>query len=165
MSVKNVIISADFIVSFIVSLGFVVLMPNEISNVFSLSIYSIGISVLSIVFSVFFAALAVIITSPEDAFVEFLEEKGHYTRIINSFKYTLLLLFVALVYSIVVYFYTSYMISIDSKYQCDIIVGLFIFLFSYSLYATFEATNDAINFSKYRTGYNNLKSKKNESDD
>ena len=46
-------------------------------------------------------------TSGDDEFVHFLEENGDFTAIVDTFRFSLLLLFGALVYSIIVYIYTS----------------------------------------------------------
>ncbi len=50
-----------------------IFLPSCVSNDLVAGYYSIGISVLSIVFSIYFAALAIIIASPPDDFVKFME--------------------------------------------------------------------------------------------
>lgn len=116
-----------------------------------------GIGVLSIVFSIFFAALAFIISASDDDFVSFIEEKGLFTKIVNTFKWTVLSLFVALIYAILIYIVASYSIQYKNKNDETFlhisIIAIYCFLFFYSLIATLLSTNDAIKYSKKRVKF------------
>lgn len=157
MKIKDILFSWDFITSVIIAVVFYFILPYWIKNDFAKNLYDIGISVLSIVFSVFFAALAIIISSSDDDFVRFLEQQGDYTAIIDTFKFSLFLLFVALVYSIILSIITSFWTNEKNINQQFHFVVVFIFLFFYGLFATFNSTFDAIKYSKYRTDYLGIK--------
>lgn len=163
MKIKDIIISWDFYISFLIAIVLWLIFPFWISNQFTTTLYEIGISVLSIIFSVFFAALAIIISSSDDDFVRFLEETGDYTAIIDTFKFSLSVLFIALLYSIILKAITSYWISLKFINQQFYFVVIFGFLFFYGLFATFNSTCDAIVYSKFRTKYLKLNKAKGKS--
>lgn len=160
MKLKQIILSWDFVVSIILTLVTALFLPSELTVTFSISFYNIGISVLSIIFSLFFAALAIIMTSSDNDFIEFLEETGDFTALMNTFKVTLIMLFVSLIYSIVLYVCSSYSVvnGNDKITQNKIFFLVFEFLFSYSMFATALSIKDTIMFSGYRAKY--LKNKK-----
>ncbi|MFA5403896.1 MAG: hypothetical protein WC358_03070 [Ignavibacteria bacterium] len=153
MKIKKVIFSYDFIGSIIFAFLIYVFFPNQIDNLFIKDVYTIGISILSIVFSVFFAALAIIISSSDDEFVKFLINKNYYNSILLSFKITLFSLFFALSYSIILYIITSNLILLKFERQSLIFFIFFVLFFSYSLIATALSANDAIKYSKFRSEY------------
>ena len=155
MKIREIILSWDFFVASLITLVTALIIPHRLSLEFCLSFYNIGITVLSIVFSIFFTALAIIMASSDDDFISFLEEEGDYTILMVSFKITLVMLFVSLIYSIVLYCITSYVLSclpIDKSQNC-IYFLIFEFLFSYSLFATGLSVKDTIMFSQYRAKY------------
>lgn len=152
---KQIFLSWDFIVSVFLTFVLSFVLGDSISSEFAKDIYGIGISVLSIVFSVYFAALALIITSGDDDFVHFLEEEGDYTGIIDTFKFSLLALFSALIYSIFIYTFTAAQIyqnqvSQAQPLQPELFLLIFIFLFSYGLCAALGATFDSITYAMFR---------------
>jgi len=161
MKAKDVIISWDFLLSCALSIVAWVILPYWVNNQFTITLYEIGISVLSIIFSVFFAALAIIISSSDDDFVQFLEEEGDYTAIIDTFKFSLSVLFIALVYSIILTAITSYWMIQNHIHQQYYFIIIFSFLFFYGLFSTFNSTYDAIKYSKFRTIYLHRKKNKN----
>ena len=93
----------------------------------------------------------------DDEFVKFLDETGDYKSIISSFKFSLSLLFIALLYSIVLTVISSYFKTLGHINQQFYFLTIFIFLFSYSLLATFISTFDAIKYSSFRTEYLKIK--------
>jgi len=125
-------------------------LPYWVRNDLAKDYYGIGISVLSIVFSVFFAALAVIITASDDDFVIFLEETKDYSAIVSNFKASLGLLFAALLVSLGLYAYTASRVAGSVAHQVKYFVVLFVFIFFWSLFAAFNSTLDAIRYSDYR---------------
>ena len=151
MKIREIVLSFDFYISIFLVIVCFYFFPWWINNQIATKLYEIGISVLSIVFSVFFAALAIIITSPDDDFVKFLEEKEDYTGLVDTFKFSLFSLFVALCYSIILTAITANWISQKHINQQVIFILVYIFLFSYSLLAALISANDAIQFAKYRT--------------
>ena len=158
--IKSILISWDLGISLAVALIIYFLFPHNVSNAFVKDLYGVGISVLSIVFSIFFAALAVIISTSDDAFVIFLEEEGLYTHLINTFKFTLMISFFSLIYSIVLYVITSNWLILLCMEQSIFFFSFFIFLFSYSLTSTFSSCMDSIKYSHYRSKYLYLKNNK-----
>lgn len=126
------------------------LLPEMLPNDLVKDYYNVGISVLSIVFSVFFAALAVIITASDDEFVTFLEVTGDYSRLVGTFKFTLGLLFAALILSILLYVYTAARIAHKILEQNKLCCTVFSFLFFWSLLAAFLSSYDAIKYSEFR---------------
>ena len=153
MKLKDILLSWDLLCALIIA-GFIgIISPFWLPNEFVKDLYSIGISVLSIIFSVFFAALAIIMSSSDDEFVVFLEEEGDYTKIITSFEVSLGIIFVALIYSIIIYGISSYWFVNKHINQQYYWLSIFCFLFLYGLFAVANSAIDAMLFSKYRTNY------------
>lgn len=155
---KKIIWSWDIGLAFIIALLIYYVAPENVSVQFAQDAYSIGVSVLSIIFSVFFAALAIIMSATDNEFIRFLEKDNSFTRIINTFRVSLLILFLALLYSLLLYCWTSYSIVNCNKLQSKWFIVIFAFLFSYGLFASVQSISDAITYSKYRTRF--LMSKK-----
>jgi hypothetical protein len=153
MKIKDILLSWDFLASLPISLVVAYLLPFWVSNEFAHDLYGIGISVLSIVFSVYFAALAIIISSSDDDFVRFLEEEGDYTAIITTFEFSLGALFIALLYSLIMYAFTAAWIAHKFESQQYWWLAIFTFLFLYSLFAALNSTMDSITYAKFRTKY------------
>jgi hypothetical protein len=157
--VKSIIFSIDLLVAILLTLVVSVCLPKMIEAEFTTSFYSVGISVLSIVFSLFFAALAIIISSSDSKFVDYMEnENGEvkmYTLLLFTFKATLVMLFVGLSYSILINSYTDYFIK-HSKNKIFITKWFFVFfvlLFSYSMLATAMSIKDTFRFTTLRLRY------------
>ncbi len=164
MKFSNIILSWDFVIALIFSLATALFMPKDITLEFSKSFYDIGITVLSIVFSIFFTVLAIIMASSDNDFIAFLEEEGDFTALLNSFKITLIALFVSLIYSITLFMVVNYGIESPEKFHLKynlIYFLIFEFLFTYSLIATGLSVKDTIVFSTYRAKYLKEKNKRN----
>lgn len=153
MKLKYILWSWDFILSVGFSIIAFLCLPYWVPSDFAKDLYSVGISVLSIVFSVYFAALAIIMSSSDDDFIHFLEEKGHYTIIIQSFEFSLAILFVALIYSIGLYAFSSYWLSKQWPNQEAWYVVSFAFLFFWGMLTAASSTLNAITYSKHRTKF------------
>lgn len=155
MRVSNIILSWDFLVSIILTLVTALILPTMLNMGFCEAFYNIGITVLSIIFSLFFASLAIVMTSSDNEFIDFLEENNDFTALLNTFKVTLFMLFLGLIYSIILFVSTNYFINIfgDKYQQHKIFFLLFEFLFSYSLLATALSVKDTIVFSILRAKY------------
>ena len=157
MKIKYILLSWDFIGAALLGIGVFFILPTWVSSSFAKDLYAIGISVLSIVFSVYFAALAIIMSSSDDDFIKFLEEEEQYTTIVSSFEFSLLILFLALIYSLGIYAFSSFWLTNNWSNQEKSWISVFIFLFFYGLFAAFNSTRDAIKYSKFRTKFLNLK--------
>jgi len=162
MKINTIILSWDFVISIIITLVTTIILPSKLNIEFCISFYNIGITVLSIVFSLFFAALAIIITSSDNEFIEFLEEENDFTALINTFKVTLLMLFISLLYSIVIFVISNYFAKLTDEpvFQSKIYFLIFEFLFSYSLISTALSIKDTIVFSEIRTKFLKQKNQK-----
>ena len=160
MKIKQIITSWDIWLAFVISVVATFLFPSRIPINFAHDVYFMGLSVLSIIFAIFFASLAIIMSSSHDDFVTFLEEKDQYTIIVNTFRFTLILLFIALLLSIFLYVYSGYAKSQGVVDQCNIFFGLFCFIALYALFAVVMATGETITYSKYRSQFLKIKQEK-----
>lgn len=160
---KTYIFSLDFIIALLFGITAFFGFAREVSNELAKDLYLAGITVLSIIFSVYFAALAIIISSSDDSFVRFLEEVGDYTRIINTFRFTLFSIFTSLSLSIILYFITSTFINDKKISQPSYLIVAFVFMFTYSLISAIGVTSDAISYAKLRSVFL-LKTKDNKPD-
>ena len=139
------------------------ILPQKVNTAFVLELYSICLTVLSIIFSIFFAASVIILSSGADDFVIFLEQVEGYSTLIWTFKYTLYVLFLALLYSLVAFGMASYSIKIEknSDYPKFLFI-IFVFLFLYGLFSTLMSTLDAYRFAHNRMRFLKIKKKKKE---
>jgi hypothetical protein len=128
-------------------------LPEWPRNSLAKELYEMGLSVLSIVFAVFFTALAVMIASGDDDFVGFLRELGIYEGIVQTFRYTLIVLFIALMAAVVLFAFTAISIDMGYKLQSKYALVTFGFLFLYSLFAVAWSTHDSLEYSKRRIQY------------
>lgn len=149
MNLKD-IISWDLIVSLLLAGVSYYTMPKAIPHDLALTFYNTGVTVLSILFSVYFAALAIILSSSSDDFVKFLEKDGSYTSIIALYKYTIGVLFAGLVFSIIASMVTAYLIKGPELTQSKFFSSTFIALFFYGVFCSYNSAKDAILYSMYR---------------
>ncbi len=153
-ALKSIFISWDFLTAIAVAIALYLFLPPLLPAKIIKPIYEVSISVLSVIFSVFFAALAVLITAGDNEFVRFLEEDGLYRKIIFTFKVTLILLFVALLFSIgsfvTILPYTE--TDMQFVYAKEMVV-LFAFITLYALLASINSTMDAIKYAEFRAAY------------
>lgn len=151
---KRFIFSWDLAAALFSSVLFALLVTQPVSAEIVRDITLLAVSTLSIIFSVFFAALAVLITSGDNEFVKFLQKFGAYTEIVWSYKFTVIVIFVALLFSIVLYVTALFEIpkKIPGVYPV-IIVATYIFSAIYALFCTISSAIDAIMYSEYRTKF------------
>lgn len=153
MKLKDIVGSWDFLGALLVSILVGHFIPDRIDNGFARDLYNIGISVLSIVFSVYFAALAIIMSASDNDFALFLEEEGDYSAIVKTFKFSLTILFVALLYAIFAYGMSLAWIAAKVTDQSMWWFIPYAFLFLYGLLTVACATQDAIKYSEFRIRY------------
>ncbi len=156
--IKKIVLSWDFILAIIVTLltGLYFkkyVMSYEVAR----EIFGMSITVLSIVFSIFFASLAVLVSSGDNAFIRFLEEEGAYSSIIWTFKFSLILIFIALMFSILLFI----TVLPFEKYNASgnypgWIMTIFAFLGSYGLFSVVNAAMDAVTYSEFRIRFTQI---------
>jgi len=153
-NLRATICSWDIVLAVAVLLCALVLIPHRVSGSVAIEVYQLCVNVLAIVFSVYFAALAIVIASPDDDFVRFLEEKGDFTRIVWSLQFCLKLLFAALATSLILF---VRMVVSGGREEA---VGEFGWLLAaqcgltaYALLATHLSARDCITFAHRRAAY------------
>jgi hypothetical protein len=156
---KTYLISIDFILSLLASALLWRFAPNEISNNTATDVYNMGIAVLSIVFSVFFASLALISSSGDDDFVLYLDSKKVYKELISLMKFSMTSIFVALLIAIFSYINTYLLIEMELKSQSKVLMVIFIFFFMYGLLASLTVALDSMKYTNLRVSF--LKKKQN----
>ena len=157
---RRFIFSFDLLISIFTAISILVFSPKSVSIVVMKEIYDVSIATFSIIFSIFFSALAILISTGDNEFVNYLEKDGTYSEIIWSYKVTLISLFISLILSIFLYIKTQFLLQSEIEYYAPRWINLlFASLSAYSLSSTFQATFDIIKYAKYRTKYNMLKSK------
>lgn len=151
---KALINSWDFIIAIICAIITSYLLPEYINMKFALSFYNVAMTVLSIIFSLFFTAMAIIMSSSDNDFIEFLEESNTFTELLWSFKVTLFILFMSLILSIILFSGTSYWIETKNNevwIQHSNILIILEFFFIYGMLATWFCIMDTVKFSQYRS--------------
>ena len=155
--IKEYILYWDFLGSLAIASALFYSLPLTITNSFAKDLSGVGISILSIIFSVYFAALAIIISSSDDDFIRFLDEKGRYNKIIGSFKYSLSVLFCALLYSVFMYANAAILIERKIDTQQNYLFCIFVFAFFYGLFVSLSATLSSIKYALTRVKFINKK--------
>lgn len=155
MKLRNILISPDLWISLAVAGVLFWILPTTVKITFFLTSYGVGITVLSIIFSLFFASLAIVMTSSDDDYVVILGELGVFRELRRTFEFTLGLLFISLLYSIAAYFISDYVRTItNGDYNGHkAFFVLFVFLFLYSLLAALPAVRHTIRFSQNRVDF------------
>jgi hypothetical protein len=157
MNIKSILISVDIWLALALTVAsYYFLYPEWVNNEMAKDLFGVGINVLSIIFSVFFASLAIIMASTDDDFLNFLNEEGDYERIISTFRYTIMLLFFALILSIILFARTTELLSRSVREQSHWFLETFSFFFLYALFASLNVTRDAIRYSEFRSRFVSL---------
>jgi hypothetical protein len=153
---KSVFVSWDMAITVLVTGVACFIVPNYLNMKFLISIYNMSITILALIFSLFFAALAIIMSSSENDFIDFLEEEKLFSQLLWSFKVTLIILFLSLIYSVILYTITSYQIETyhEAYLQHNLFFLILLAMFTYSMGATCLSVYDTIKFSEYRSKFN-----------
>lgn len=130
---KEIIISWDTFIAAVIATFSYIYLPNIIPLNIIKELYFTALSVLSISFPMFFAALAIIISKSDDNFVDFLDEDSHYSVLLFQFKFSLYVLFITLILTLLIYGFI--LLNINNHYfgQEKYQFVIYIFLFFYSL--------------------------------
>lgn len=149
----TMLLGLDVIAALVVLCVLFATLPTFVPVRLAKEFFGVSASVLSIVFSVFTAALAVIISSPDDKFVRWLESEGIYRDILFGFKFTLLSLFTALVSSIAAFSWTVFQIEagVRAQHRAGLLIGAA--LLTYALVATLLSTLAAIRHARTRADF------------
>lgn len=147
--------AVDFWAAIAISIAVYFALPSKTEIDFVISIFELGVQVLSIVFSVYFAALAVIITAGDNKFVSYLQRLGVYSNLIWSFKVTLFLLFCALIISMILYVSVLPFSGqpIKDAYFPNWGFALYAFFTLWSLFGAATATLASISYAEYRVKF------------
>ena len=157
-TIKSIIFGWDLWLSITISSIACYILPTHVKNSFAGSVYLAGLSILAITFSVFFAGITIIMTSTHDEFMQWLEKKKTYSEIIGRMKLTLFMLFFALSLSILIFISTTYFAESSSQSeQSKWIFIVWLFAFSYSLLATYSATQASVMYAEHRAVYFSIK--------
>lgn len=152
----RIVLSWDVGVAIIAAGAVWIALPARVESSIVGAIYGAGTSVLSIVFSVFIAALAIIMSSSDDDFVTFLEEEGHFSLVLWGFQFTLGLLFAALMYSLLLQSLSAFWSAVSPTpltHQHKVWLVFFTFLFVWSLLATLLTTYASIRYAQFRVRF------------
>ncbi len=148
--IKSIVISWDFITAVsatILTLLFRVQIPIPVGR----DIAGFNVTLGALVFSVYFAALALVAATDDDEFLRFAAKEGAYAKLIGVFRTTLVLLFVTLLLSIGVYLYTLYQSYLQPQSMVPTwLVSLFAFTILYPLFASINAAFDAGKYAQRR---------------
>ena len=152
--IKSIIFSWDFITSIIILVIFVIFLPMYIPLEIIKELCGIFISILSVTFSIFFAALAIIISASNDKFVLFLEKEDRiFTHILWTFKITLLITFCTLIISVAEFIIAKSLIEMYFYSQLNIFIIANTTLFLYSTFSIFNSILDSIKYFQYRVKF------------
>jgi len=156
--IKRVISSWDLWISLMLSVTVWIFLPFFNPTTFLKNFYLAGLTTLSIIFSVYFAALSLIISSSDNSFIRFLKNKNIYAKILFNFKFTLTVVFIALLMAVALFLFSGYQVAHEVDSQRILFLALFIFFFSYSLFSTFKTAKFAIEYADHRAKFLEKKS-------
>jgi hypothetical protein len=130
------------------------LSPSRLPLQFLKDIYSGGIAILAIVFSVVFAGISLLASAADASFIQFLEEEdGALTRLLSSFTGTLNVLFGSLIVSLILFAHTAFAVSIQRRDEPAWEFALFCFAVSYSLLSSRLIAQDVVRFATLRAKF------------
>lgn len=162
MTLKSILCSWDTGGAVVVAGTLAIALPSLVPNALCKDIYGIGITVLSIVFSVYLAAMALIMASSDDEFVVFLEARGYFRKLISYLRYSLWALFLALLAGLGLYTWTSFSMATAQQAagvlhstgsQAWWLLNSFVLLFAYSLFSAFSSILDSMKYAERRVEF------------
>lgn len=155
----KIILSYDFIISLTLAIGIRIALCNDISLIFARDLYSTAISIFSIMFSVYFAAIAIMSSSNDNEFAKYLIKEGLYTEIVWTQRYTLYTILVSLLTAFIFYGICAYKLGdvpesnkhLYTFSRDQLVVSIAIL--TYGLLAAFSVASDAIRYAHYRSAF------------
>lgn len=123
---------------------------EQISIRLAKDLFAVGTSVLAVIFSVYFASIAIIMSSGDQEFVGYLVHRGTFQKVLFGFKVTLWLLFGGLVASLGLYSMVSVQIESGSRSIGELWLASYCFVVAWGIFATLEASLTAIRHSRVR---------------
>ena len=150
MNLKKLLLSLDTLLALLAASAVSYICPERISPTIAASFYEVAISVASVVFSIFFAALAFIASSSDDDYVRFLKTEGVYSEMLENFAWTLKVLLLTLILSLLAFAYTLISSSSDEYRQSKWLLVTITFLLTYGLVACSYIAGDAMKYARFR---------------
>lgn len=98
-----------------VTAGVAIFSPEHMKAQLVKDVAGVTTSVLAVIFAVYFAAVAIIMSSGDDEFVRYLARKGRFEKVLFAFKVTLTVLFVGLISSFGIYVLSAVVASQDAN--------------------------------------------------
>ncbi|MFN8469369.1 MAG: hypothetical protein U0X20_27685 [Caldilineaceae bacterium] len=158
--VQTIFGSWDLWLALSITVVLMIYVPREIPAKFAQEVFGVTIALLAIVFSVYFAALAILLASGDNDFIRFMTEDGSYYSILWAFKVTVILLFAALLASIALFSYAAYVevlytnpnqntVAVVPGWCIVTVAGLAL----YALFASVSSSVDAIRSAELRARY------------
>lgn len=158
----RVLLAWDLILSGAAAIVLWVALPAEVANAFAKDIYELAATVLAVVFSVFVAALAIVMSAGDRGFAKFVAEEGSLEVIVFGFKWTLGLLFAGLLAAVFLYGVTSWWATNEVDSQPRWILAALSFLLLYGISATLSVAFAAVRHSQLHVAYLRLAEKNRE---
>lgn len=159
---KSFFFSYDFAASLILGVVLYIYIPEYLRMNFMITYYNIIITTISIIFSLMFASCSILMSSSDDEFINFLNEKGDFDNLLWTFRITLVALFVSLLYALIVFVGSSYLVETaveGQKWEQHKIFFVTLTIITvYGLIATYLSVIDTLHFSQFRSKF--LKQKK-----
>lgn len=152
MHVKNKFISWDFLCSFSITVYLFFAMPEQVDLRFCVDLYSLAINIILMCIFYFLAMLALLVAASDETFINYLRNQGLRVSVFLTYKYTLIMLFLTLIFTIFHYAWGDYYlkavpnVTTQSKYFFLTFLALFI----YCVFTSFESSLDSINYLKLR---------------
>lgn len=154
---KSFFWSYDFGISLAIGIILYVVLPEFLSMKFMLTYYEIIITTISIVFSLMFASCSILMSSSDNDFINFLNEKNDFDNLLWTFRITLIALFLSLIYALVIFVATNYIVEMAKEDEVWVQHKIFFTTLSsitiYGLVATFLSVEDTLKFSKFRSRF------------
>ncbi|SRR5258708_2320273 len=167
MKLRRVIVSWDFTGAVASAAVVAAVTPHWILNTAAQDLFRVGTSVLSLLFSIFFAALAVIVSAANEEFLMWLEsdtrsqEKSDYQKIVSAYRLSLVTLFLALIITLWFFGYTTIRIGNGVRHQHNWFLVTFTFFFFYGLFVAVQSSFYAVRFSQFRNEFAILRRRQN----
>ncbi len=158
IKIKNRFISWDFMLSLCLAGAVYFVLPDQVPVRFTGTLYAVGISVLCMCIFYFLAVLALLVSSSDEHFLDYLGRQGDFFRVLNTYKYTLVVQFLALIYTLGLFGMVQWIQYVppqaDSQNKWWFLT--FVFGLAYGIFMALESSLDSLDFLKKRVSYLSL---------